>query len=36
VLTAAGWHVLRFWSHEDPDRVAAEIAAAVRPAEAGA
>ncbi|MGY3567412.1 very short patch repair endonuclease [Sinomonas sp. RB5] len=34
-LSAAGWQVLRFWSHEDPARVAAEIAEAVRPAGAG-
>lgn len=29
-LTAAGWHVLRFWSHEDPGEVAARIAREVR------
>lgn len=29
-LEAAGWTVLRFWEHEDPDTVAASIAAAVR------
>lgn len=28
-LTAAGWVVLRFWEHEDPDHVAAAIASAV-------
>lgn len=31
-LTAAGWHVLRFWSHEDPAEVAATIRAEVRAA----
>jgi DNA mismatch endonuclease (patch repair protein) len=35
-LGAAGWQVLRFWSHEDPARVAAAIAEAVRPAGSGA
>lgn len=34
-LSAAGWQVLRFWSHEDPAQVAAAIAEAVRPAESG-
>lgn len=29
-LEDAGWTVLRFWEHEDPATVAAEIAAAVR------
>jgi DNA mismatch endonuclease (patch repair protein) len=29
-LQAAGWTVLRFWEHEDPDAVAATIVAAVR------
>jgi len=29
-LQAAGWTVLRFWEHEDPDTVAATIAAAAR------
>lgn len=28
-LTARGWRVLRFWSHEDPLAVAAAISAAV-------
>ncbi|WP_062516075.1 very short patch repair endonuclease [Demequina gelatinilytica] len=28
-LEAAGWLVLRFWEHEDPDEVAASIVAAV-------
>ncbi|NEA47789.1 very short patch repair endonuclease [Streptomyces sp. SID10815] len=34
-LTAAGWTVLRFWEHEDPHVVVAQVAAAVgrRPAE---
>jgi DNA mismatch endonuclease (patch repair protein) len=35
-LSAAGWQVLRFWSHEDPALVASAIAAAVRPAGTGA
>jgi DNA mismatch endonuclease (patch repair protein) len=30
VLTAAGWLVLRFWEHEDPQAAADEIAAAYR------
>ncbi|WP_201447064.1 very short patch repair endonuclease [Conexibacter woesei] len=29
-LEAAGWTVLRFWEHEDPDLIAARIADAVR------
>ncbi|WP_435769687.1 very short patch repair endonuclease [Nocardioides sp. SYSU DS0651] len=29
-LRAAGWTVLRFWEHEDPDQVAARVAATVR------
>jgi DNA mismatch endonuclease (patch repair protein) len=29
-LTSAGWRVLRYWSHEDPARVAEQIAATVR------
>ena len=29
-LQAAGWTVLRFWEHEDPNRVAAAVSAAVR------
>jgi DNA mismatch endonuclease (patch repair protein) len=29
-LTSAGWRVLRYWSHEDPARVAQQIAATVR------
>lgn len=29
-LTHAGWRVLRFWSHEDPDEIAARIADEVR------
>lgn len=29
-LQEAGWKVMRFWEHEDPDLVAAEISAAVR------
>lgn len=29
-LQSAGWTVLRFWEHEDPDRVAASVTAAVR------
>lgn len=29
-LEEAGWTVLRFWEHEDPDVVAASVAAAVR------
>lgn len=29
-LQAAGWTVLRFWEHEDPDVVAASVATAVR------
>jgi len=29
LLEAAGWTVLRFWEHEDPDDVAARIAAVV-------
>ncbi|MFG2518868.1 very short patch repair endonuclease [Streptomyces sp. NPDC048527] len=28
-LTAAGWTVLRFWEHEDPEDVAAQIRAVV-------
>lgn len=35
MLTSAGWTVLRFWEHEDPDYVAAEIMAAVRPSNDG-
>ncbi|WP_219717591.1 very short patch repair endonuclease [Zhihengliuella halotolerans] len=27
LLEAAGWSVLRFWEHEDPDDVAARIVA---------
>ncbi|WP_341854181.1 very short patch repair endonuclease [Brachybacterium sp. GPGPB12] len=30
-LSDAGWRVLRFWEHEDPDDVAARIIDAVRP-----
>lgn len=30
LLRAAGWTVLRFWEHEAPAAVAAQIAAAVR------
>lgn len=30
-LRAAGWTVLRFWEHEDPDQVAAAVIAVVRP-----
>jgi DNA mismatch endonuclease (patch repair protein) len=30
VLTDAGWVVLRFWEHDDPDRCARMIANAVR------
>lgn len=30
-LEALGWTVLRFWEHEDPERVAALVSAAVRP-----
>ncbi|MBS4753214.1 very short patch repair endonuclease [Nocardioides sp. zg-ZUI104] len=29
-LRAAGWTVLRFWEHEDPESVAATVAKAVR------
>lgn len=29
-LQEAGWEVMRFWEHEDPDLVAAEISIAVR------
>ncbi|HEX7351358.1 very short patch repair endonuclease [Brachybacterium sp.] len=29
-LQEAGWKVMRFWEHEDPDLVAAEISTAVR------
>ena len=29
-LQAAGWTVLRFWEHEDPDAVAASVSAVVR------
>ncbi|MFI7006852.1 very short patch repair endonuclease [Streptomyces sp. NPDC050145] len=29
-LTAAGWTVLRFWEHEDPEDVAARIRAVVQ------
>lgn len=29
-LIAAGWTVLRFWEHEDPNQVAATVSAAVR------
>ena len=29
-LIAAGWTVLRFWEHEDPNEVAATVSAAVR------
>jgi DNA mismatch endonuclease (patch repair protein) len=29
-LTEAGWTVLRFWEHEDPDAVFATVLAAVR------
>jgi DNA mismatch endonuclease (patch repair protein) len=28
-LERAGWHVLRFWEHEDPEHVAVEVAAAL-------
>lgn len=28
-LKSAGWHVLRFWTHEAPDAVAAQIESAV-------
>ena len=28
-LEAAGWVVLRFWEHDDPDRAAADVARAV-------
>jgi DNA mismatch endonuclease (patch repair protein) len=28
-LVAAGWVVLRFWEHEDPERVAARVTEAV-------
>ena len=31
-LTDAGWRVLRFWEHEDPERVAAAIRSAVEDA----
>ncbi|SNS38874.1 DNA mismatch endonuclease Vsr [Geodermatophilus pulveris] len=31
-LTEAGWRVLRFWEHEDPDDVARRIEQAVRQA----
>ncbi|MEU7136653.1 very short patch repair endonuclease [Streptomyces sp. NPDC046261] len=31
-LVSAGWTVLRFWEHEDPATVAADIAAAVNAA----
>lgn len=30
-LRAAGWNVLRYWEHDDPDEVAATVIAAVRP-----
>ena len=30
-LSDAGWRVLRFWEHEDPDDVATRIIEAVRP-----
>lgn len=33
-LTAAGWRVLRFWEHEDPDEVATSIIAFVTGAQA--
>ncbi|MFF4157127.1 very short patch repair endonuclease [Streptomyces sp. NPDC001678] len=33
-LIEAGWTVLRFWEHEDPSAVAADIAAAVNAARA--
>lgn len=33
-LEGAGWTVLRFWEHEDPATVAADIAAAVRGSDA--
>lgn len=29
-LRAAGWTVLRFWEHEDPDSVTATVATAVQ------
>lgn len=29
-LTDAGWRVLRFWEHEDPERVVANVEAVVR------
>ena len=29
-LRAAGWHVLRYWEHEDPNRAARQIAKIVR------
>lgn len=29
-LQASGWSVLRYWEHEDPDTVAASVAAVVR------
>lgn len=31
-LRAAGWTVLRFWEHEDPDRVAEAVAVTVKQA----
>jgi DNA mismatch endonuclease (patch repair protein) len=33
-LEAAGWTVLRFWEHEDPDAITARIETAVRSASA--
>jgi DNA mismatch endonuclease (patch repair protein) len=32
-LVAAGWRVLRFWEHENPELAAAEVEAAVRGSE---
>jgi DNA mismatch endonuclease, patch repair protein len=34
-LAAAGWTVLRFWEHDDPERVAAAVEALVRQAAPG-
>ena len=32
-LETAGWQVLRFWEHEDPDHVAERVLSTVRPEE---
>jgi DNA mismatch endonuclease (patch repair protein) len=34
-LEGAGWRVLRFWEHENPEWVAAKVAQAVQVARSG-